>query len=75
MGFFDPERAEQALLCMEMMDFDGKQQIVQQIKERAAAYEQQQVAIQMQQSQQMADPAASADPMARAVGAVRQMQS
>lgn len=78
LGFFDPERAEQALLCMEMMDFDGKQQVVQQIKERAAAYEaQQQMAMQMQagQSGQLNDPAASADPMVRAVGTVRQLHT
>ena len=33
MGFFNPEMADQALSCMEMMDFDGKDQIIARISE------------------------------------------
>ena len=31
LGFFNPQMADQALLCLEMMDFDGKDQIMQRI--------------------------------------------
>ena len=30
-GFFDPARAQQALMCLEMMDFDRKEFIMQQV--------------------------------------------
>ena len=33
MGFFNPQMADQALSCMEMMDFDGKDQIVARVSE------------------------------------------
>lgn len=36
-GFFDPARAEQALACLEMMDFDRKDMVIKSIRERAAA--------------------------------------
>lgn len=35
LGFFDPARAEQALMCIEMMDFPGKDALVRRISERA----------------------------------------
>ena len=35
-GFFDPARAEQALACLEMMDFDRKDLVMKSIRERAA---------------------------------------
>jgi len=35
-GFFDPGRAEQALACLEMMDFDRKDIVMKSIRERAA---------------------------------------
>jgi len=31
LGFFDPARASQALACIEMMDFDGKEQVMARI--------------------------------------------
>lgn len=37
-GFFDPQRADQALMCLDMMDFDGKQKVMEKI---AAARERQ----------------------------------
>ena len=33
-GFFDTDHAEQALLCLEIMDFDGKDEILRMIKEK-----------------------------------------
>lgn len=30
-GFFDPQQAEQALICLDMMDFDGKDRVMQRI--------------------------------------------
>lgn len=35
MGMFNPEMASQALLCLEMMNFEGKEKIVEKIKENA----------------------------------------
>lgn len=32
-GFFNPQMADQALICLNMMDFDGKDQIMQKIAE------------------------------------------
>ena len=32
-GFFDPRNAEQALACMDMMDFDRKDMVMQRIAE------------------------------------------
>lgn len=39
-GFFDPMRAEQALACIEMMDFDRKDFIMQRIIQNAMQYQQ-----------------------------------
>lgn len=33
LGFFNPEMAQQSLVCLEMMDFEGKDKIVQQIQQ------------------------------------------
>ena len=33
LGFFNPEMAQQSLACLEMMDFEGKDKIVQQIQQ------------------------------------------
>ena len=35
-GFFDPARADQALACLDMMDFDRKDMVMKSIRERAA---------------------------------------
>ena len=47
MGFFNPQMAEQTLLCMEMMDFDGKDEIMQKVSRNAAMF--QKLAFYMQQ--------------------------
>ena len=33
LGFFNPEMAQQSMVCLEMMDFEGKDRIVQQIQQ------------------------------------------
>lgn len=38
-GFFDPRNAQQALLCMDMMDFDRKEMVMQQIAKNAQQYQ------------------------------------
>ena len=45
-GFFDPARADQALACLEMMDFDRKHFIMQKIAQNGGMY---QMMMQMQQ--------------------------
>ena len=39
-GFFNPQLADQALACMEMMDFDRKEFIMQRIMQTAMQYQQ-----------------------------------
>lgn len=51
-GFFRPENADQALSCLEMMDFDGKEKIMQKIETNGTLY--QQLAMLSQQMMQMA---------------------
>ena len=36
-GFFDPNNSEQALACLDMMDFDGKTMVMNRLQERAQA--------------------------------------
>ena len=33
MGMFDPQNAPQALMCLEMMNFEGKEKIVRKIRD------------------------------------------
>lgn len=30
-GFFDPTRADQALMCLDMMDFDGREKVIEKV--------------------------------------------
>lgn len=39
MGFFDPANAEQALGCLEMMEFEGKPQMIELLRRRRGALE------------------------------------
>ena len=39
LGFFNPQMAEQALLCLEMMDFDQRDQIMQKISRNARVFQ------------------------------------
>ena len=47
-GFFNPQIADQALACLDMMDFDRKQFVMQKISENGGMYQQM-----MQMQQQM----------------------
>ena len=49
-GFFNPQISDQALACLEMMDFDRKQFIMQRIAQNGTMYQQ----IMMMQQQMMA---------------------
>ena len=46
-GFFNPQMAEQALACLDMMDFDRKQFVMQRIAQNGGMY-QQMIAMQQQ---------------------------
>lgn len=39
-GFFNPQMADQALMCLDMMDFDGKDKLVQKISQQAGMLQQ-----------------------------------
>lgn len=39
LGFFNPQMAEQALMCLEMMDFDGKDEIMQKVSRNAMIFQ------------------------------------
>lgn len=52
-GFFNPQLSDQAIACMNMMDFQGKSQVMQQIQTNGTMYQQ---LLQMQQQMlQMAE--------------------
>ena len=51
-GFFNPQMADQALACLDMMDFDRKQFIIQKIQQNGSMY--QQMLMMQQQMLQMA---------------------
>lgn len=38
LGMFNPQMANQALLCMEMMNFEGKEKVMEKIRENAASF-------------------------------------
>ena len=40
LGFFNPQLSDQALLCMGMMQFDGKEEIERKIRENGTMYQQ-----------------------------------
>lgn len=39
MGFFNPQMAEQALMCLEFMDFDGKDEVMQKVAKNASMFQ------------------------------------
>ena len=39
MGFFDPARTDQTLMCLDMMDFRGKEEMLQKIRSMGALYD------------------------------------
>ena len=38
MGFFDPAKAQQSMIALEMMDFDGKDKVLQQVQQGQTMY-------------------------------------
>ena len=56
MGLFHPENAIPALVCIDMMDFESKDKIKQQIQENATMLQQFQAAMQIIQQASMVDP-------------------
>ncbi len=52
-GFFDPRMAKQALICLDMMDFDRKETVMQQVARNAAQY-QQSLRLELAQEQEQA---------------------
>ena len=57
MGLFQPENALPALVCLDGMEFDGKDKIRQQIEQNSTILNQLNMAMQLIQRQAMADPA------------------
>lgn len=51
-GAFDPQRADQALIMLEMMNFEGKSQLVNKIKDNRQNYMMQQMAMQQTMNRQ-----------------------
>lgn len=39
MGFFNPQMTDQALMCLDMMDFDGKDQIMQKVAQNGTMFQ------------------------------------
>ena len=59
MGFFNPQMTDQALMCLEMMDFDGKDGIMQKVARNGTVYQKLMMYMQMALDYaQVADPAA-----------------
>jgi len=69
-GFFDPMQAEQALICLEMMDFDGKSLLMQRIAQNGQQYR-----LQMDMAQQQMAMAQQAMPAPGAAGGALSMNA
>ena len=63
MGLFEPERAIPALVCLDMMDFEGKDKVRQQIQENAVMLQQFQAAMQLINQLAMMNPQIAAMAM------------
>ena len=63
LGIFNPQNSDQALALLEIMDFDGKEKIIQKVKDNGTMYDQM---VQMQQ--QMSQMAAVIDNLTAAAG-------
>ena len=59
-GFFNPQMTDQTLMCLEMMDFDGKDGIMQKVAKNGTMYQKLMEYMQLALSfAQVADPAAA----------------
>lgn len=56
MGLFAPENAVPALVCLDAMDFEGKDKIRQQVEQNSVFLQQFQAAMQIIQQAAMVDP-------------------
>lgn len=63
MGFFNPERAQEALVALEMMEFEGKEKLVEQVQQGQTL-----LSIVQQQSQLLAQITGMMAPMPGAEG-------
>ena len=43
LGFFNPQQADQTMLCLMMMEFEGKEKLIQRITEMGGMYQENQV--------------------------------
>ena len=60
MGFFNPQLTDQALMCLEIMDFDGKDGIMQKVAQNGTIYQKLQQYMQIALTlAQICDPAAA----------------
>ena len=60
MGFFNPQLTDQTLMCLEMMEFDGKDEIMQKVARNGTMYEKLQQYMQLALTlAQAVDPAAA----------------
>lgn len=57
LGLFTPENTLPAMTCIDMMDFDGKEKVKQELQQNSMIMQQLQAAMQMIQQQAMIDPA------------------
>lgn len=69
-GFFNPDNADQALACINMMEFQGKNQLISKIQENGTMYQQM-----LQMQQQMLQMAQMIDMLGAAQGKDYQMAS
>lgn len=56
MGLFAPENSQPALVCIDMMEFEGKDKVKQQIEQNSIFLQQMNAAMQLIQQQSMVDP-------------------
>ena len=75
MGLFQPENAVPALVCLDGMDFEGKDKIRQQIEQNSIFEQQYQAAMKLIQNQAMIDPAFGAMAMQAGVIDPEQMMA
>lgn len=74
-GLFEPERAIPALVCIDMMDFEGKDKVKQEIQQNAVMLQQFQAAMQMIQQLAMMNPQIAQMAMQSGLLAPEQMQA
>lgn len=73
MGLFEPERAIPALACIDMMDFEGKDKVKQEIQQNAVMLQQFQAAMQLITQLAMVNPQVAAMAMQAGLTSPEQM--